>query len=116
MCSTCEYPILSHHRTFIFWHSPTDIEFAQVCGGVPAEWRPHLEQANIPGDDGPDRVGYFHHGESMVQVHAGLDEGMWKPCFSYTVPRDGIPYCMWMCRRGEIEHPCDEEFMREIGS
>ncbi len=115
-CHSCSALILSDsHRTFIFYHSPADMEGAPTTGGVPSEWRPCAEDLAIPGDHGPNRAGFWLNGSAKVQVHDGDDHGFWAPCFSYTVTRGGLPYSMWMCRR-DIENPCDEEYLRSISS
>lgn len=116
-CPACGALILSDaHRLFIFYHSPADIENARVMGGTPAEWRPSAEETPIPGDYGPARVAYWHNEAPTVQVHEGDDDGMWTPCSSYTVTREGLPYSMWMCRRDHVSDPCDEEYLRSISS
>jgi len=115
-CPSCGALILGDaHRSFIFFHSPADIEYAEIMGGVPAEWRPGPEP-DIPGDGGPNRVGYWLNGGPTVQVHDGPDHGQWAPCSSYTVTRDGMPFSMWLCRRDHVENPCDEDFMKEIST
>ncbi len=116
-CPSCGALILSDaHRLFIFYRSPADIEHAPVMGGTPAEWRPSAEEIPIPGDRGPNRVAYWHNGGPTVQVHEGDDDGMWVPCSSYTVTREGLPYCMWLCRRDHVSNPCDAEYLRSISS
>lgn len=116
-CPSCGALILSDaHRLFIFYRSPADIQHAPVMGGTPAEWRPSAEETPIPGDRGPNRVAYWHNGAATVQVHEGDDDGMWVPCSSYTVTRDGLPYTMWMCRRDHVSNPCDAEYLRSISS
>ncbi len=116
-CPSCGALILSDiHRTFIFYHSPADIEHASTCGGVPSEWRPNPDHPDIPGDEGPNRVGYWSNSGATVQVHEGPDAGQWAPCSSYTVAREGEPYSMWLCRREHVEDPCDDDFMREIST
>lgn len=116
-CPTCGALILSDaHRLFIFYRSPADIQHATVMGGTPAEWRPSAEETPIPGDYGPARVAYWHNEAPTVQVHEGDDDGMWTPCSSYTVTREGLPYSMWMCRRDHVSDPCDEEYLRSISS
>ena len=116
MCATCYCRILESHRTFVFWHLPDDIQSAEVNGGVPSEWRPWLDKPRIPGDNEPARVAYWLDGAPHVQVHEGEDFGMWTPCFSYTITLDGMPYSMWMCRKADVENPCNEEFMKDISS
>lgn len=117
MCWECGV-LLNHdcHRSFLFYHSPRDIEHSEVMGGVPSEWRPCPPTPAIPGDQGPNRVAYWHHGEPVVQVHDGPDNGFWVPCSYHTVALEGLPYVMWICRRFSVQNPCDEEFMKEISS
>jgi hypothetical protein len=104
------------HRTFLFYHSPADIEHAEVMGGVPSEWRPSPESPPIPGDPGPARAAFWNNGEAQVQVHEGDDHGNWIPCTSFTITRQGLPYIVWVCRRSHVDNPCDEDFMKDISS
>ncbi len=104
------------HRLLIFYRSPADIEHAPTMGGVPSEWRPCPESPPIPGDRGPHRVGYWLDGKAVVQIHEGDDAGYWTPCYSYTVTRDGMPYSMWVCRRGHVDNPCDADYLRSIST
>lgn len=116
----CECGSLSDvHRSYVFCHSPRDIEYAPTTAGAHAEWQPVIvggDGPKIPGDEGPDRVGYWLNGAATVQVYEGPDTGQWTPCFSYTVIREGKQYFMWVCRRSHVENPCDEDFMREIST
>ncbi len=104
------------HRSFVFYHSPTDIAHAEPMGGVPAEWRPDPDNPPIPGDGGPPRVAFWGDDGPTVQVHDGDDAGHWSPCSSYTVTREGMPYTMWICRRSNVSDPCDAEYLRSISS
>ena len=104
------------HRSFVFYHSPADIEHAEIMGGLPSEWRPSPDEIPIPGDLGPNRVAYWRNNEAVVQVHDGDDAGFWSPCCSYTVTRSALPYSMWICRRGHVRNPCDEEYLRSIST
>ena len=117
LCEGCGTPYNSDaHRSFIFYLSPADIQHAAPMGGVPSEWRPCPDSRAIPGDRGPNRVAYWYENAPVVQVHDGDDHGFWVPCYSYTVTRDALPYSMWICRRGHVGDPCDEDYLRSISS
>ncbi len=104
------------HRLLIFHRLPADIQFAPNMGGVPSEWRPSPDELiPIPGDYGPNRAAFWAGDRPKIQIHDGDDAGFWKPCYSYTVTREGLPFCMWVCRR-DIDEPCDEDFMKSIST
>jgi hypothetical protein len=119
MCWECGVPYNSDaHRSFIFYHSPRDIEHAETMGGVPSEWRPSPfgEGNPIPGDQGPSRVAYQNAEGPVIQVHDGDDHGFWVPCSWHVEAREGMPYAIWTCRRFSVQDPCTEDFMKEISS
>jgi hypothetical protein len=125
MCPCGSMVASDAHRLFIFYQSPADILAGHgMTSASPdqpwpgQEWRPSPDAPPIPGDRGPARVAYVFPGTSdpAVQVHEGDDEGLWTPCYSYTVTREGMPFSMWVCRRSHVTDPCDEEFMKDISS
>ncbi len=120
-CPSCGSLVLSDsHRAFIFYCSPKDIEHSEnTTDNIPSEWRPGYfgpgtAPLHIPGDVSPRRVAMWYQNKAVVQVHEGEAEGVWIPCSSCTVTREGLPYSMWLCRR-DIDG-CDENFLRNISS
>jgi len=101
---------------FIFWHQPQDLYLPDDDNFGGEEWRPSQERPDIPGDDGPNRVAYWLNGKPTVQVHEGPDAGQWDVCSVYVEAREGLPFCMWVCKQQGPENPCDTDFMREIST
>ena len=116
-CSDCRKSVFSDaHRLFIFWSHPQDLYIPDDDNFGGEEWRPSQERPNIPGDDGPNRVAYWRNGKPTVQVHEGPDAGQWDVCSIYVEAREGLPYCMWVCKQQGPENPCDSDFMKEIST
>lgn len=112
-------------RVFRFWRSPEDLRDnvnPQPTFPPGTEWRPCSEEREIPGDDGPNRVAYWLHGDPVVMVYEGPDEGMWimdsALRFTYWTEDRSIATSIWLwsCKRLWAKDPCDEEYMREISS
>ena len=101
------------YKPFLFWNTPYDLYVGKACGEVSQEWHPSPEVAEI---EGPQRTAYWLHGEPMVMVFEGPDEGMWTACSDYKIARDGKTYSQWVCRRHGPADPCDQNFMKEISS